>query len=131
MMLNENARKENKKYVFVEKEVRAYFEDIPEMIEVAYCESRFRQADTLGNMYRGVVNKKDIGVMQVNEHYHQVDSEELGFNIYDLRGNMAYARYLYEKEGLQPWSASKPCWGPKIAKLKAETKLALASKRSK
>ncbi len=128
VLITESSRKENKKYIFVEKEVRSYFEDIPEMIQVAYCESRFRQADSEGNTIRGVVNSKDVGVMQVNEHYHQVDSEELGYDIYDLKGNMAYARYLYEREGLQPWSASKPCWGPKIAKLKTEAKLALNKK---
>ncbi len=124
----ENTLRDPKKNVFVEKEVRSYFEDIPEMIEVAYCESRFRQADGEGNAFRGVVNNKDVGVMQVNEHYHKIDSKELGYDIYDLKGNMAYARYLYDREGLQPWSASKPCWGPKIAKLKTEAKLALNKK---
>ncbi len=104
----------------MEKEVRAYFEDIPELIEVAYCESRFRQADSEGNLYRGVANKKDVGVMQVNEHFHEEDSKVLGYDIQTLKGNMAYARYLYEKQGMKPWKASKPCWGPKVAKLQEE-----------
>lgn len=120
-----SGRKESKKHVFVEKEVRSYFEDIPQLIEVAYCESRFRQNDVEGNTFRGVENRKDVGVMQVNEHYHEEDSKALGYDIYDLKGNMAYARYLYEKQGMKPWSASKPCWGPKVAKINQKIELAL------
>jgi hypothetical protein len=112
--------KENKKYVFVEKEVRAYFEDVPELIEVAYCESRFRHQDSEGNLYRGVVNAKDVGVMQVNEYFHKEDSEKLGFDVHELKGNMAYAKYLYEKQGLKPWKASKPCWGEKVTQIRKD-----------
>ena len=120
-----SGRNENKKLVFVEKEVRAYFEDIPELVEVAYCESRFRHADTEGNTHRGVENSKDVGVMQVNEYFHQGDSKELGYDIHDLKGNMAYARYLYEKQGLKPWKASKPCWGAKVAQIQLDKKQGL------
>jgi hypothetical protein len=49
-------------------------------------------------------------VMQINEKYHLETSRELGFNIHTLEGNMAYARYLYEKQGARPWLASSHCW---------------------
>ena len=65
----------------IEKEVRAYFSDIPELIEVAKCESHFRQTDINGNIIRGEKNSYDVGVMQINELYHLEDSKELGFDI--------------------------------------------------
>ena len=94
-----------------EKYVRRYFSDVPIMIEVARCESHFRQLDKDGDIHRGVVNNADVGVMQINEFYHLDQAERKNYNIYTLEGNVAYARDLYEREGTQPWSSSKPCWG--------------------
>jgi len=91
--------------------VENYFADAPIMAEIAWCESRFRQYDKHGSVFRGVVNSKDVGVMQVNEHYHLDTAEKLGIDLYSIEGNLEYARYLYEKEGVQPWISSKPCWG--------------------
>ncbi|MEX0673119.1 MAG: hypothetical protein WDZ82_00240 [Candidatus Paceibacterota bacterium] len=90
--------------------VRAYFADSPEMYDVAWCESRVRQYKENGSVLRGYVDSNDVGVMQINERYHLERAEELGYNIYSLEGNLAYAKLLYEDQGLQPWSASKPCW---------------------
>lgn len=98
------------KPVSTEARVREYFKDIPDMIEIARCESRFRQFVN-GEVLRGIQNPQDVGVMQINEHYHLAASKRLGFNIYTLEGNMRYARYLYEREGTRPWGWSKPCHG--------------------
>lgn len=94
-----------------EKYVRQYFQDTPIMIEVARCESHFRQLDDDGEIHRGVVNSADVGVMQINEFYHLDQAQKKNINIYTLEGNVAYARDLYEREGTQPWASSKPCWG--------------------
>ena len=80
------------------------------MYRVAYCESRLRQHTKDGELLRGRVNPSDVGVLQINEHYHLKEANELGYDIHTLKGNMKYARHLYETEGLQPWSASKKCW---------------------
>ncbi len=93
-----------------EESVNAYFSDLPIMIDIAHCESRFRQTDKLGNVFRGVQNPYDVGVMQINEMYHLDESKKLGIDIYTLKGNMEYARHLYEKEGARPWMASSACW---------------------
>ena len=93
-----------------EQYVRQYFRDIPIMIQIARCESAFRQLDSDGEIHRGRVNKEDVGVMQINEHYHLETSEYKNYNIYTLPGNTAYARDLYERQGTKPWSSSKPCW---------------------
>jgi hypothetical protein len=63
-----------------------------------------------GSVVRGRVNSKDVGLMQINESYHLERATALGFDIHSLEGNMAYARYLFAKEGYQPWSASSKCW---------------------
>ena len=97
----------------VEGYVREYFADIPVMIAVAQCESRFRQYDKDGSVLRGEVIHEDVGVMQVNETYHKAVADKLGLNLHTMQGNVAYARYLYEKEGTAPWSASKKCWNKK------------------
>ncbi len=94
-----------------EKYVRQYFANAPIMIQVARCESHFRQLDSDGEIHRGVVNNADVCVMQINEFYHLDQAQKKNYNIYTLEGNVAYARDLYEREGTQPWSSSKPCWG--------------------
>lgn len=92
------------------EQVYAYFSDIPILAEVARCESEFRQFETNGQVLRGRVNGQDVGVMQINEHYHLATSQKLGLDIHTLEGNMAYARFLYENEGTRPWNYSSACW---------------------
>ncbi len=98
-----------------EEYVRNYFSDIPVMIEIAKCESRFRQYDKNGEVLRGKVNSLDRGVMQINEYYHGEDAEKLGFDILTIEGNTAYARYIFEKYGVRPWKSSSPCWSKTLA----------------
>jgi hypothetical protein len=98
------------KSLTVKDKVSIYFDDLPIMIDVARCESRFRHLDKNGSVLRGVENSKDVGVMQINEYYHGKTSKKLGYDIYTLEGNMGYARYLYEKDGARPWLASSSCW---------------------
>lgn len=93
----------------VKEQVEEYFADVPMLIRVAECESRFRQFDENGNVFRGVV-PSDVGVMQINEMYWGKTASKLGIDLYTTKGNMQYARYLYEKEGLDPWSSSEHCW---------------------
>ena len=110
---------EKPKPVSTKEAVTTYFSDIPIMVDIARCESRFRHTDTDGTVLRGLVNSADVGVMQINEYYHLVESKKLGYNIHSIDGNMAYARYLYEKQGARPWLSSSPCWSktqPIVAK---------------
>lgn len=106
----EAKKKVEAKSLTTEEYVRNYFSDIPVMAEIARCESRFRQTVN-GEVLRGEVVPEDRGVMQINESYHLEDSKKLGFDIYTLEGNVAYARYLYEKQGTRPWRSSAKCWG--------------------
>jgi len=94
----------------VEASVREYFKDTPILAEIAKCESRFRQVDENGDVVRGEINRSDIGVMQINTYYHADTAKKLGLDLKTLGGNMAYAKYLYEKEGSTPWLSSSGCW---------------------
>jgi len=94
----------------VQKYVVDYFADTPILADIAGCESHYRQFDKSGNPLRGVQNRLDVGVMQINEFYHSEEALKLGIDIYSLDGNVAYARHLYKKSGAKPWMSSSPCW---------------------
>jgi SepF-like predicted cell division protein (DUF552 family) len=97
----------------VKQYVSEYFNDYPVLADIARCESDFRQFDEHGEILRGKVDSNDVGVMQINEHFHWKISKKLGHDIHTLKGNLEYAKYLYEEQGTKPWKASKPCWGSK------------------
>jgi hypothetical protein len=94
----------------VKEQVNEYFKEDPIMIKVAWCESRFRQYDKNGELFRGIVNSSDVGVMQVNTYYHEKAAARLNLDLSTIEGNLAYAKYLYEREGTTPWMSSSPCW---------------------
>lgn len=98
-----------------ERIVRTYFRDIPVMIQIARCESTFRHTLADGSVLRGRVDNADTGVMQINRRYHEATADKLGLDLNDIYDNMEYARYLYEKQGTQPWNASAPCWAGTLA----------------
>lgn len=112
IVLVENRKEESENEIDrdVEAHVREYFSDIPIMAEIARCESHFTQFGKNGQVIRGIQNPKDVGVMQINEHYHLEQSKKLNLDIYTIDGNLEYARYLYEKQGARPWMASSACW---------------------
>jgi hypothetical protein len=109
----------------VEEYVKNYFSDIPIMVEIAKCESRFRQNDSDGDVLRGEKNILDRGVMQINEYYHNDNSEKLGFDIMTLEGNTSYARHLFEKYGVKPWMSSSRCWAKTAAYSEYKDQLAM------
>ncbi len=113
---------EKAKYIPTRKEIEAkakeYFKNDPILVEIAKCESEFRQFDANGKPLLGTVNKGDVGVMQINKYYHADKAEELGFDLETVEGNMAYAKYLYNREGVQPWSSSSPCWKSALKEIK-------------
>lgn len=93
-----------------EAKVREYFKDIPVMIEIARCESKFKQYDIDGTALRGGWNGNMVGVFQFYKAIHNGTANLLGFNLDKLEGNLAYARHLYTESGTTPWNSSKDCW---------------------
>lgn len=90
----------------VEAIVREYFADAPIMAEIARCESGFRQHDEHGNVLKGKITPADTGVFQINLKAHP----EAKGKVETLEGNLAYARKLYEAQGVRPWYSSIKCW---------------------
>lgn len=95
--------------------VRSYFRETPIMIQVARCESTFRHTLADGSVLQGRVDPADTGVMQINKRYHEKTAISMDLDLDNITDNMAYAQYLYDKQGTQPWSASAPCWDRSLA----------------
>jgi hypothetical protein len=95
--------------------VRSYFSDIPVMISVARCESGFRHNLQNGSVLTGRIDSADTGVMQINKRYHSGAAAAMDLNLDDIYDNMAYARHLYETQGISPWNSSSSCWNNELA----------------
>jgi hypothetical protein len=111
----------------VEQKVKTYFSKTPVLARIAKCESTFRQHDKNGNVLRGKVNSRDVGVMQINERYHSAKAKSLGLNLHTLEGNMRYAEILYKEQGTSPWKASSHCWGGNSIIKNTEANVALSA----
>ena len=93
--------------VSVEEHVRAYFADIPVMIEIARCESNFRQFTDSGSVLRGG-GGEFVGIFQIYESVHAKAATALGFDLASVEGNMGYAKHLYQESGSSSWSSCVP-----------------------
>ena len=85
----------------IERLVREAFKDAPIMVEVARCESQFRNVPS---------ETGDFGPFQINQ-VHNKRLQELGLDRTVIEDNITYARLLYDNQGTQPWYMSKHCWG--------------------
>ena len=103
-----------------EKRVREFFKDTPVMIEIARCESNFRQFTDAGNVLRGGDSGGMVGVFQFFESIHATPAKALGYDITTLEGNLGYAKHVYDQQGTVPWNPAKGCWD--IAPTKAAIK---------
>lgn len=92
----------------IEKRVREYFADVPVMIDIARCESKFRQFTDSGNVLRGGSGGMMVGVFQFFESVHSNAAKNLGFDLLTVEGNLGYARHLYQQSGTTPWASCVP-----------------------
>jgi hypothetical protein len=94
----------------VEAKVREVFADTPAMIEIARCESKFRQFTDSGNPLRGGAGGQMVGVFQFFESVHASAAKNLGFDLTTLEGNLAYAKHVHDTQGTSPWNSARSCW---------------------
>lgn len=100
----------------VSQPVKAQITLNPALKRVCACESTGnpnnepRQFNADGSVLRGVENPLDIGMCQINLHYHQSDAEKMGVDLFTEQGNIEFANALYARQGLTPWNWSKKCW---------------------
>jgi hypothetical protein len=94
------------------EEIHRVFPDAPIMVKVAKCEgSRHGLLDP--EAFNPTNNSNDSGVFQISEKYHGGANgyRALGLtDMFDVKQNLAYARHLYDTQGLEPWKWSKHCW---------------------
>ncbi len=83
------------------------------MVAVAECESRLLQFDKPNHPTKNPTSSA-YGLFQVMKSIHNDTALDMDMNIYTLKGNILYAKYLYDKEGLTPWISSSNCWKPKL-----------------
>jgi hypothetical protein len=95
--------------------VREYFKDTPVMIEIARCESNFRQFTDAGTVLKGGSAGGMIGIFQFFESIHAPAAKKLGFDLATVDGNLAYAKHLHKTEGTTPWASAKDCWNVKTS----------------
>ncbi len=76
------------------------------MIQISQEESNFNQFEKNANPYRSMPDWHKVGVMQIDDSVWKDKSEELGqdYNLYELKGNLRFALWLFEKEGFTPWT---------------------------
>jgi hypothetical protein len=98
----------------VKEYVEIYFADEPVMIDIASCESHFRQFDKHGNVLKNSAGSSAVGIFQIMSSIHAKDAKNMGYDITTIDGNLGYAKYLYEAKGTAPWNASKACWDKKL-----------------
>lgn len=108
----------------LEEYVREYYQDTPVLALIAKCESSFRHLGWNGKVLRGETAPEDLGVMQINEFYHEERANALGLDLHTLDGNLAYAKWLYNKEGTLPWYSSAKCWERPDALARGSTRTA-------
>jgi hypothetical protein len=82
--------------------------------KIARCESGGTQFKKDGTLIKRVNTDGsiDFGKYQINDKRHEHIAAKLGMNIYTEEGNEAYAKYLFNQQGSEPWFPSKPCWRP-------------------
>lgn len=92
----------------IEAKVRTYFADTPVMIEIARCESKFRQFTDAGNVFYGGAGGGMVGVFQFFESIHKAPARALGYDLATVEGNLGYAKHLYNEQGTTPWQSCVP-----------------------
>lgn len=120
------SRAESLSPVSLEKEtLYSYFSDVPAMKYIAECESGTRQYIDAGTVLRGGADNNMIGMFQLHQTYHRAPALLLGWDIDTLEGNVAYARHLYNSEGLTPWAPCVHAIPDTVSKEKTPQKLEL------
>lgn len=94
-------------YSEVEKIKMAFPEQSKVMLKIAHCESGIRQFNEDGSVL--ISKTADKGIFQINQ-VHWDNAKKLGIDIDTIDGNIAYARYLYDRNGTRDWYMSKKCW---------------------
>lgn len=80
----------------------------PVLAKICKAESGCNHFDKNGQT---LINKsRDVGAYQINVHIWGKKATELGYDLYDEKDNEAFAIWLFENYGSEPWHLSKAKW---------------------
>jgi hypothetical protein len=97
----------------VAKEILRYFPDAPYMLYIANCESRgLIHRDKTGQLRPNSERKSSAGgVFQLLLKLHGPEMQERDLDPERFDHYLKFVRHLYDERGVQPWKASRSCWG--------------------
>lgn len=84
----------------------------PVMTRIINCESGGKHINPKTGQIQLHVNNDgsvDIGIAQINST-HFATATKLGYDLTKEKDNLAYATWLYQNSGTQPWYSSQACW---------------------
>jgi hypothetical protein len=84
---------------------------IPALVAIAKCESGGTHYEPNGEVKRGRIDPRDIGLTQINLYHNGELPEQLGFDVFKEADNIRMRNFLYVKNGARDWSASAGCHG--------------------
>lgn len=93
-------------------DIPSYLVSSSTITRIAFCESSGRQFNQDGSVVTHI-NKdgsKDRGEFQINERWLPM-AQKMGMDINTIEGNTAFALWLIDQQGYQPWKFSQSCWG--------------------
>ena len=78
---------------------------------IAACESQGMQYydDGMVVTHENKNGSWDIGMYQINSSWLPT-AHRMGLNLYNLKDNIEFGIWLYNREGTTPWNASRNCW---------------------
>jgi peptidoglycan hydrolase-like protein with peptidoglycan-binding domain len=68
-----------------------------------------------------------VGIFQIHSGVHTATAKKRGIDIMTPEGNSAYARFLYEKSGTDPWISSFSCWSTRVREARIHTSALLTA----
>lgn len=85
--------------------IRQHFPENPHLfVEIARGESGLKQWHTDGRVVRGIVDRDDTGLFQINRRYWDEEAKRLGLDYEnDIVDNIKMARHIYETQGVTAW----------------------------
>lgn len=85
--------------------IREHFPEAPSRaIAIATCESGLKQWKADGSVVRGIVDKDDTGLFQINNRYWKDDAIRLGLDYENnIEDNVRMARHIYDTQGVTAW----------------------------
>jgi hypothetical protein len=93
-----------------EKIEQAFGEHADVMKRIALCESGMKQHWDNGEPI--ISPTRDGGIFQINFSAHLETTKKMGLDVINSEDdNIAYAKYLFEQSGTQPWYMSRKCHG--------------------